>query len=103
MSSDVYEGHDAGKMCICVGDHNPNPTHLQRHHIWPLGKGGPDTEENSVWLCPTTHENVHVLLRWWFMRNEEPPWEVRKFHSRYTREMAEKGWRAWAALNQPTL
>lgn len=56
-------GHDFGKKCICVADHNPEPLELERHHVWPLGMGGPDTEGNVVWLDPTAHMNVHELLR----------------------------------------
>lgn len=29
--------------------------YAEGHHIWPLGKGGPDTEENILCLCPTCH------------------------------------------------
>ncbi len=86
--------HDAGRLCRCVVNHNPNPTHIQRHHIWPLGEGGPDTEANTVWLCANAHENVHVLLREYKRYEGEPPWEVRKRFSRYIRTLAAKGWEA---------
>lgn len=89
----AYTGHDAGQYCLCVAEHRPSPQELHRHHIWPLGMGGPDTEENVVWLCPTSHTNVHELLRAWVKYEGEPPWEIRRFFSPYIRDLAEQGYR----------
>lgn len=36
---------------------------MEKHHIWPLGMGGPDVPDNWVWVCPTTHTNTHEILR----------------------------------------
>lgn len=88
----TYAGHDDGQHCHCVSDHNPNPMELNRHHIWPLYAGGPDEDWNIVWLCPTTHVNVHELLRAWEKYEGEPPWDIRKHFSHYTRSLAEEGW-----------
>lgn len=55
--------HDAGQKCLCIAVHNPEPLELNHHHIWPQEYGGPTVPENLVWLCPTTHTNVHELLR----------------------------------------
>lgn len=87
------EGHDTGQKCICVANHNPNPMELNRHHIWPLGMGGPDTEENTVWLCPTAHANVHELLRAYIRYEGSPPWEIRRQFSPYIRAIAEEGYK----------
>ena len=51
--------------CLCVTDHNPNPRLNHRHHIIPLAWGGPDTDDNTVSLCPTTHANLHAELQEW--------------------------------------
>ncbi|MCH8979257.1 MAG: HNH endonuclease [Armatimonadetes bacterium] len=32
---------------------------LEVHHLQPLGKGGPDTVENAVGVCPNCHRRCH--------------------------------------------
>lgn len=87
-------GHDQGQTCVCVADHRPSPQELHRHHVWPLAEGGPDTEDNLVWLCPTSHVNVHELLRPWQANEGEPPWEVRCRFGPYIRDLARRGYEA---------
>lgn len=85
--------HDAGRYCRCVSRHVPAVTHVHRHHILPLSWGGPDVEENIEWLCQTTHENVHVLLREYVRYGGEPPWRPwRQQVSPFTRALAEAAW-----------
>lgn len=55
--------HDDGATCLCMVEHRPAPLEYVEHHVVPTYLGGPDTPENRVWLCPTTHYNVHELLR----------------------------------------
>lgn len=57
------EAHDEGRACVCISEHRPAPLELERHHIWPLGMGGPDNEWNVAWVCPTAHANTHELMR----------------------------------------
>lgn len=85
--------HDTLKVCLCVANHNPNPMELHRHHIRPLANGGTDTPDNVVWLCPTTHVNVHELMRWWFSYAGRPHWEIERYFSPFVRRLAERGWR----------
>lgn len=88
-------GHDHEAVCECVADHNPNPMELHKHHIWPLYLGGPDTEDNIVWLCPTSHTNVHELLREWVKRDAAPPWDVQKRYSAFVHNLAAEGYSRW--------
>jgi hypothetical protein len=37
-------------------------TYTECHHILPKSMGGPDTEENLVWLTAEEHLKVHLLL-----------------------------------------
>lgn len=94
----VFGYHDVDRECNCVSYHSPVPQHLVRHHIVPLSYGGPDTEDNIVWLCPTAHGNVHKLL-WDYERYEGlPPWEgVRWHYSAFIRRLAERAWE-WKVL-----
>lgn len=60
--------HDQGGHCHCSSEHRPAPLELNWHHIRPKEFGGEDTpdgvpDRNGVWICPTTHANVHELLR----------------------------------------
>lgn len=80
--------------CACVADHNPNEVQLHRHHIWPLGWSGPNQTDNIVLLCPTTHANIHRLLREYAKAGGEPSWDIRRWFGRYANEMAATGW-AW--------
>lgn len=77
--------------CKCVGKHIPKALELHRHHVWPLGEGGPDVRENLVILCPTTHSNVHRLWRLYDEYNGRPPWDILKTYSEYTRAIVERG------------
>lgn len=38
-----------------------NEPYLESHHIIWLSKGGEDTVENSVALCPNCHKKMHIL------------------------------------------
>lgn len=86
-------GHDHGKSCACVATHTPAPQELNRHHIYPLGEGGTDAPDNVVWLCPTSHVNVHELLREIIRYEGDPPWDIRKRFGPYIRELAYEGYR----------
>jgi HNH endonuclease len=77
--------------CNCVGKHIPKPMELHRHHIWPVGEGGPDTKENLLTLCPSTHSNVHRLWRLYEKHDGRPPWEILRNYSEYVRWVVEKG------------
>jgi hypothetical protein len=85
----VLEEPDA--KCKCVGKHIPRAMELHRHHVWPLGEGGPDTKANLLILCPTTHSNVHMLWRLYEKYDGRPPWDILKNYSEYCRSIVEKG------------
>ena len=82
------------EVCRCVGTHTPQPGHPEKHHIWPLGTGGPDTPENIIWVCPTTHTNVHLLEGDWRRAKGEPSWDLRRRYSHFTRELARRAYQS---------
>ncbi len=84
--------HDTDKICICVANHNPNPMELHRHHIRPLANGGAESDENTIWLCPTAHVNVHELMRHWFKVSGRPDWEIERTFSIFVRKLARLGY-----------
>jgi hypothetical protein len=87
------KAHDVAAKCVCVRNHNPEPQELNRHHILPLAWGGNRESDNEVWLCPTSHTNVHELLRAYEKYEGTPPWEIRKHFSWYIRSLAVEGWK----------
>lgn len=93
--------HDAARVCVCVSEHRPPPLEYAQHHVWPSGMGGPDTAENRVWICPTTHANAHELLR---LMVALGPMTYRQCQdmeprpvSRYAYDLARDGHARWAA------
>lgn len=90
------------RKCVCVNKHVPEPRELHRHHVWPLGEGGPDKSSNLRWLCPSTHSNVHRLWREWDAAGGQPPWEVRRDYSYYTRGLVAEGWAQAHPAGVPT-
>jgi len=81
------------KPCLVHGKrHIPNPHLNHRHHVWPLGEGGPDIEANIVVVCPTGHLNIHALLNLFKLHSGEPPYtELRQF-AMGERELAALGY-----------
>lgn len=98
-NNDPVPVHDTGQRCKCVRTHVPKVTHVHRHHILPKSWGGGDEEDNIVWLCPSTHEHVHILLRAYRQYEGTPPWEVRKQFNPYVREIAKQGWQKYLLMH----
>ena len=85
--------HDEGAHCHCVVLHRPKPMELNRHHVWPLAEGGPSTDANLIWVCPTTHVSVHEYLRELRRYSGVLPVGLANEYPRYTRRLAELGYR----------
>lgn len=92
---------DPDAFCPCVSDHNPNVITFHKHHIWPLGMGGPDVGDNVVLLCPTVHAAVHHLIRDWVRVDGEPSWDIRKRFGPFARDMAEQAYLQWVEAGRP--
>lgn len=76
--------------CDCRSEHAPPVAWTHAHHIWPLYEGGPDTIENTVYVCPATHDWIHVIWRE-FRRAEQVT--ARQRHWPYRAyEIATQGW-----------
>lgn len=55
---------NSGKRCAACWEPAPfkdddNLPFLEVHHVVPLAKGGPDTIDNAVALCPNCHRAFH--------------------------------------------
>lgn len=103
--------HDHGAACLCSKKHQPTPLELAKHHILPQDNNGPDHPENYVWLCPTTHVNVHEILRLMMRSEAALGWyELGRAYdipvSRYAYQVALEGWyrirgRQWRPVPAP--
>lgn len=76
-----------------------------RHHVVPVYLGGTDDPSNLVWLCPTTHTNVHELLRLMMTAGLLTYGECQAVQdrpvSRYAHRVATQGYLAWRARAVP--
>jgi len=79
-------------LCKCVGKHVPLPTVVHKHHILPIYLGGGNDPSNFIYLCPTTHDNVHSLLRQYAKSNGRPPGAVCKHYSAFVEVLAARAW-----------
>ncbi len=79
--------------CQLHGRHMPMSHVNHRHHVWPLGEGGPDISDNIVVVCPTGHYNVHECLREFKMHQGKVPYTVLKRYSLKERHYAELGYK----------
>jgi 5-methylcytosine-specific restriction protein A len=63
--AEIAKRNAQGKCQLCgqpapFNDRSNNP-YLETHHIQWLSKGGEDTTENTVALCPNCHRKMHIL------------------------------------------
>lgn len=49
-----------------------------RHHVYPLGEGGPNVAANRVTCTPNFHRACHELLGEYRRFGRKPPWEIRR-------------------------
>lgn len=79
--------------CQLHKQHIPE-THINhRHHVWPLGEGGPDIEDNIVVSCATGHMNVHRLLQEYKIHMGNVPYAILRIYSFNERKYAELGYK----------
>lgn len=78
--------------CQVHPKHKPHPHVNHRHHVWPLGDGGPDIDTNIVVVCPTGHVNIHALLTLYRVHRGKPPYTEFRAFSYGERRYAQLGW-----------
>ncbi len=65
---------------------------LEKHHVWPLGYGGPDTKENKISLCANAHSAIHLLMERMF--RGPVPYEYSKHFGTGVIVLAKRGYDA---------
>lgn len=97
----IFAVSPADHPCMLHVVHRPEPLVIIKHHIQPLGMGGPDVEANWLWACDTGHRNVHTLLGPMCQR-DKPTWGVlADGGSRSERDYARRGFEAWVKAGCP--
>lgn len=99
------------ELCENPVSHVPAPLRTVRHHVWPLGWGGPDSGGNRVQCCDTCHYAVHAVLDAWRRAGRGPlghaqtrdllglpdGWAL----GRWALGTARVGWERWEAGGRP--
>ncbi len=83
------------ETCTIHAFHRPTPVVCHRHHVWPLGMGGPDILDNIVVICPTGHANVHVLLDDMKRNGGQTAYAFRRKFAATEVRLAELGWQRY--------
>ena len=86
------EGRITTEPCLVHTKHTPASHLNERHHVWPLGDGGPRSGDNLVVICPTGHSNVHSLLRLYRVHRGQPPYSELRTFAFGEREITRLGW-----------
>jgi rhodanese-related sulfurtransferase len=73
---------------------------IERHHIHPLGEGGPDIEANKVTVCANGHMSIHALLTRLLKGNGVVAWTTRRQYGRGVRKYAQQGYDAIVAAKK---
>ena len=87
--------------CEVHGYHWPKVRGIHMHHIWPLGMNGPDTQDNTVEVCPTGHMHIHMLIDLLLDHAGEVTREQTKGFTRNEIALARRGYTEWSNAGAP--
>ena len=78
----------------CIAHRHASLVPLERHHVWPLGDGGPNIADNLIDICCNGHFSIHSLLDLARKHGsmEAVPWETRRRYGPTIRRYATLGW-----------
>ena len=86
-------GHPVRRMPMgtgCAVHRHREWVPIERHHVWPLGMGGPDVESNKVSVCANAHYAIHEVIARLIRNNGGLP-DERHFGPK-VRALGVKGW-----------
>ena len=78
--------------CAVHSRHLPKSHVNERHHVWPLGEGGPDIPENIVVVCATGHNNIHKLMKLMLLGRGMVPYAESRTFTWQERQLAKLGY-----------
>lgn len=82
-----------GRECACHNHSEDVP--LERHHVWPLGMGGPDIDGNKITVCANAHYSIHAFLDLLVKGQGLVDTETAKRFSPKVRQRARSGYAEW--------
>jgi hypothetical protein len=65
---------------------------IDKHHIWPLSRGGPDEPGNIINVCANGHRRIHDYLRLLVRHKGNVPWLTKRLFGHRVRQVALRGW-----------
>jgi hypothetical protein len=80
-----------GHECVCHIHEVMVP--MERHHVWPLGDGGPNIESNLITVCCNAHYSIHAFLDMLWRNNGIVPWTTARQYGKRVRDYAYSGYR----------
>lgn len=75
----------------CVVHRHREWVPIERHHVWPLGMGGPDVDSNKISVCANGHYAIHEYMTRLARAGGKRPDGWRHF-SPAVRKYATQGW-----------
>lgn len=84
----------------CAVHHHRELVPIERHHIHPLGEGGPDVAANKVTVCANGHMSIHALLTLMLKGQGKVAWTIRRQYGRGVRKYAQQGYEAIVAARR---
>jgi hypothetical protein len=82
-----------GQECACHSHREMVP--IERHHVWPLGMGGPDIDGNKITVCANAHYSIHAFLDLLVKTAGHVDAETTKRFSPKVRRYARSGYAEW--------
>lgn len=79
---------------FCAAHHHREMVPIEKHHIFPLGDGGPDTAANKIQVCANAHSSIHYLIDLCRKYGDYKlvPYEQRRTFGLKVRNLAFQGW-----------
>lgn len=88
-------GHPIPRMPMgtgCAVHHHREWVPIERHHVWPLGMGGPDTDANKISVCANGHYSIHAYIDLLMKNDGHPPYETARHFGDKVVAYALRGW-----------
>lgn len=82
-----------GTECACHSHRERVP--IERHHVWPLGMGGPNADTNKVTVCANAHYSIHAALDLLVRHGGKPPQDEYRQFGVKVRGLAQRGYVQW--------
>lgn len=65
---------------------------IEKHHVWPLGMGGPDVDSNKIEVCCNGHYEIHEFMRQLIKSAGIVPWTIAQHFGPKVRDYGRIGW-----------